>query len=266
MKYESIPQYLYHGTSRRNYEAMLACGYAAPRAQLKFGAVKSNWTHTVESNRDIIYLTTAYPLHFSASAASGHEEMVVVEVDTSLMLPALFVADEDAIEQCGRGRDKLPKTWGMRQRTMYYRQRSHRYDPCASLSALGTCGYRGAIPTRFFSRALIIPTDAWAYLVLNASMDPTVSVQHYQLLGDLYENNMRWMFGDAPFRAMHMLAQPVEIEDPETAAVFARFPEVERPASMRVVRHAAAPLHAAQREQALAKRLNDMVGEERSDG
>ena len=197
--YFDIPRYLYHGTSAANYERIRERGYLAPRSMSK---ATGNWKHTIQSNRDAIYMTTAYPLHFALSATDDRSGAVIIEIDTSLLQPSLFVADEDAIEQHQRGKDTLPATMSMKQRTMWYRKRIHKYNPTASLSLLGTCGYKGPIYTHEFSRAAHLSHDAVMELVMYAGMDPSITVMHYQLLGEMYEENVRWLFGDTAYMSV----------------------------------------------------------------
>jgi hypothetical protein len=146
-----------------------------------------------------VYLTNAYPLHFSIAAAKGKERLVVFEIDTDLLDESKLHPDEDALEQTSRGRDDLPKTWDMVQRTHYYRKHATDYDNwMASLEAMGTCAYYGTIPVEaitrvaYFDQTVEGPSKDFYWQV----GDTTVSVMNYMILKDIHKARLRHLFGD----------------------------------------------------------------------
>jgi hypothetical protein len=90
---------LYHGTAERHLPAILRDGLK-PR-----GKRKGNWSHSIESNADAIYLTNAYALYFAHSATDpkdNGDRSVVLEIDTSKLDSFWLVPDEDWLEQVSR--------------------------------------------------------------------------------------------------------------------------------------------------------------------
>jgi hypothetical protein len=179
---------VYHGTSMSNWGRIKKEGLL-PRGN--HGT--SNWTHSIESNPDTIYLTDAYPMHFGMSAIRGDssffEEVVLIEVDTD-SLTGLLVPDEDALEQVGRyqqGGDGLPTDWDMQTRTRYYREEVKAFAKKGigwewSLGVLGTMGHIGAITPEHFTKIAVIDIAKERALAF-ASMDMTVSVMNYKFVG-----------------------------------------------------------------------------------
>lgn len=192
MKLTHMPHYLYHGTTKRALSRISRQGLR-PRSHRKDES--GNWKGTVESHPNTIYLTIAYPIYFAYSATSTEhpEDAVIFEIDVAALDRKLFQADEDAVEQVNRGSDGLPADWTMRQRTIFYRNRAHRYEALTSLNALGTCGYRGSIPVSAISRYALIERDKLLHLSL--CFDPTISVMNYQYCGEQYRNSVAWLFG-----------------------------------------------------------------------
>ena len=118
---------VYHGTSMSAWKKIRQSGLV-PRGETG----QSNWTHSIESNPDTIYLTDAYAMHFALSAIRGtakkFEEAVIIEVDTDKLEKSALVADEDALEQVSRKQDGLPPDWSMQDRTRHYRGMVRRFQ------------------------------------------------------------------------------------------------------------------------------------------
>jgi hypothetical protein len=184
----AIPRYLYHGTSARHYDAVLTKGLV-PR-----GRRKSNWTHSVVSANDRIYLTDAYPIYFAFSATTPgvKEDGMVIEIDTDMMNAHRFVPDEDALEQSTRGRDQIPGS--MKERTVRYRELAPMYSQFAdeSLYALGTCAYMGTVEPQHISRIAVIKHDKLVELSLR--FDPTITITNYHFCGERYRESTQWLF------------------------------------------------------------------------
>lgn len=192
---------VYHGTSWANWQKIKTEGL-----RVRGSSSKSNWTHSIESNPDTVYLTNAYAIYFGLSALSlegDDTKVVVIEMDTD-DLPGRLVPDEDALEQVARnqGSDGLPKHWSMQERTRYYRGMTSVYaeqglDFEWSMSVLGTGGHLGDIPASCFRRVAIFdPKDekalAWAFY------DTSVSVINYQVLGPRWRSIHHMIFEDPP--------------------------------------------------------------------
>lgn len=195
----------YHGTSLERWKTIKKQGLT-PRGENG----KSNWTHSIESNPDTIYLTDAYAMNFAlASINSGEpdkDHAVLIEIDTDRLNPDNLVPDEDALEQVSRklgpGGDRLPPHWSMVERTRYYRGMVREYaekglDFDWSMSELGTAGHVGAINCTAFTRVAIIDIKIQRKIVWEY-MNSQVSVYNYQFLGPQYRSYTRMLFGDAP--------------------------------------------------------------------
>lgn len=181
---------LYHGTSQAALGKILIEGIK-PRG--KHG--KSNWKGTVESNPNCVYLSEGYALHFAINATDD-KQAAIIEVDTDRLIFCDLLPDEDAIEQTNRGKDKLPHTWTMKQRTRYYRKRMTHYfgQYDVSLKALGTCCHFGIIPISAVTRVATV--DLAANVALRWACDPTISLMNYQFMAGYYRQLNRHIFGD----------------------------------------------------------------------
>lgn len=190
---------VYHGTSWANWQKIKTEGL-----RVRGSSSKSNWTHSIESNPDTVYLTYAYAIYFGLSALSlegDDTKVVVIELDTD-DLPGILVPDEDALEQVSREHPKgdgLPRHWSMQERTRYYRGLTREYAEMGldfewSMKALGTGGHLGDIPPQFFRRAAIFdPKEekalSWAFY------DTSVAVINYHILGARWRSLHRMLFG-----------------------------------------------------------------------
>jgi hypothetical protein len=207
---------LYHGTNGAWLDNILRVGLE-PRGNR---SARNNWKHVAhQSNPHCIYLTDSYAPYFAFNAARGkNPRCAVIEIETDLLDNTKLIPDEDAWEQLGRKRDDVPGT--MSQRTLYYRSeidrawRVPRYhtdrevlwrftardDPTlppwqVSLRALGTCAYRGAIPTEAITRAV-----KWPHVGGNVGLmfvwDPTITLINQRLCGPRYKALTAKLFGD----------------------------------------------------------------------
>ena len=186
---------LYHGT---NVKALAAIADEGIRPR---GKRTGNWGHTVESNRDAIYLTDAYPLHFAVASLNdkddegvSKESLAIIEIEQPVG-DANLIADEDALEQTNRGRDGLPTDWDMERRTLHYREIAQHYSGFDSLKAMGTCAYNGVITPVRTRRVVTLDSDTWVRLVITGA-DPTITIANSRFLGERYRQFVKWMFGD----------------------------------------------------------------------
>ncbi len=193
---------LYHGTSTV-YLPMIKKHGLIPRYNSK-----SNWK--TKSRPDMIYLTSAYPIHFAEHAINEHGGKPVVlevEVDVNRLYP-----DEDFLEQATRGmsdegnggsdeevkRVKKGRLWNnlkgldMEQRTKYFRDKlehyKHHYED--SLRGLGTCCHKGIIKTKGIIRH-VIPNKK-----TRAMSDPSIHIDNFRVLADYYAHLIKQMFNN----------------------------------------------------------------------
>jgi hypothetical protein len=192
---------LYHGTSAKILDRLKREGIM-PRAKSKG---KGNWKHTVTSNKDAVYLTTAYPWHFAACAAK-EEPGLILEIDRDELLPWALCPDEDFMEQCSRkceateqNPNLAPTDWSMNKRTMFYRKIA-RFNPDladVSLEHMGTCAYYGTIPWSAVTRYVTVDWTKLHMRMYMQAVDSMVSALNYKILQDRHKAFVRWFFDDA---------------------------------------------------------------------
>lgn len=179
---------IYHGTSARHLSRIRRDGIK-PR-----GTRKGNWKHSVDSNPNAVYLTTAYAIYFAACATEPHEKMLVLEIDTDKLNLSLMLPDEDFLAQSYRAvtRDKL----SLNQLSAAFREDLFRYQSYweASIEDLGTCCYYDTIPVEAITRAIMIDASKNAQLIMNA-LDPSITLVNYHIMGQHYRDLTQWAFG-----------------------------------------------------------------------
>lgn len=203
---------LYHGTAERAVAGILKRGIE-PR-----GKRGGNWNHSIESNPECVYLTTAYPLHFAGNAVKNGERLAVVEVDTSKLYVMDLLPDEDFLEQATRrsdGEGLAPKNKSMHYRTRWYRQRAEQWQHLWSKSVehMGTCCHSGTVPVRAITRVAYMDRQTYSKLVMHGC-DPIISIENFRLCAAKYRNYTAWLFGD-----------PLEPVDDGWAAWARQFPD-----------------------------------------
>jgi len=187
---------LYHGTSERSAGIALAKGLH-PRRKSK---VKSVWAKAV-SCRDAVYLTNSYALYFALNAVEDNssDRAAILEIDTTLLDENLFAPDEDTMEQQGRERDDLPRSWDMLKRTRWYRDHLKDFTGAgqwkASLQLLGNCTYLGDIPASAITRvAYVCPQRAPTTCI--QAMDAMITLPNYRFCGSKYRGLTKWIFNE----------------------------------------------------------------------
>jgi hypothetical protein len=202
MTTSNLPAHLYHGTRATHFDN-LANFELVPRGV----SGNSRWTHSVESRPDAVYLSTAYPLHYAINAAEGGD-ILIIEIATDHLDTTKLIADEDAL---AHGKDDLPRTMDLAERTRYYRERAHLYPANVSLRVMGTCSHLGPIPATAITRIARVPEQGVGRLVLGG-LDPVVSPIHYAIFAKEFEQSVRWLFGDeAPCLMTPVMPRP-EVE------------------------------------------------------
>lgn len=187
---------LYHGTNETLAKKILVEGL---RPRGKNG--NSNWTHSIESNPNAVYLTDAYAMHFcfQSTDPDNPERWAIFEVDTDLLKPYLLRPDEDVLEQAGRKHDNLPVHWDMKRRTRHYRKLAE-MDPryigkwTTSLEAMGTCAYYGNIPTSAITQVSYFDPEKNPAMAMHCAQ-ATICLANYHICGAQYKAMLRWMTG-----------------------------------------------------------------------
>jgi hypothetical protein len=187
---------LYHGTSDKVGIKCLTEGLL-PRSQT--GA--SNWKHSVESNEDMIYLTSAYAPYFGFLTVDDYnkDKFSIIEVETDLLEEHLFFPDEDFIEQASRiNPEKLGiKGKTMNQRTKWIRNNIEQFQSnwMLSLNKLGTCCYQSVIPTTAITKVVIVsPKDCKSMCI--EALQPTITISNFMVASDFYKTLTKWFMGE----------------------------------------------------------------------
>lgn len=181
---------LYHGTSEKYLKDILEKGIL-PRSQTN----NTNWKHTIQSNKSLVYLTTCYAGYFAACASKKDEAWVIIEIDSDKLIQTKFRPDEDFIGQAlhknGEKLDSLNKiTKNIRDNIDSW---SHMWK--VSLENLGTCSYRGAIPLSAITRISKFDPDSNKEMMINC-LDPTISIMNYRFCSHKYIALTNWLMGD----------------------------------------------------------------------
>ena len=113
---------LYHGTNGAWVGNIKRRGLE-PRGLRK---TRNNWLRVPhQSNHRCVYLTDSYAPYFAFNATRGRTPAcAVVEIDSDRLDEDELFADEDCMEQLGRGKDDVPGD--MSERTLWYRD--HQFE------------------------------------------------------------------------------------------------------------------------------------------
>lgn len=191
-----FPRTLYHGTRTSVLPSVAAQGLLPRRV-----SGSSNWTHSVESREDAVYLTVAYALHY-ATTCEAPGEPCLLEIDAQALDERLFAADEDGVAQLPAGRKAAGPSATLEEATRFWRERIHEVHASTSLSSLGNCTYFGVIPAEAVRRVVVLSVPEATRLTLQVC-DPVVTPMNYRLLGDRYREFCRWLFDpEGPYPLM----------------------------------------------------------------
>jgi hypothetical protein len=189
---------LFHGTSGKYLESILKHGLL-PR---RFSKHKGNFAHTVQSDRNRVYLSDSYAPYFAwgTNGKDDDNNPVVIAVDTD-RFDNLIMADEDAIEQVDRAQNKIKilDTKDIWRRTNKFRRLapdleysgSFTYED--SLATLGTCAVAGTIdPKAILGYIKFQKGSLWRV------WDPTITLLNYAFMKDFYREATRvaWTGGE----------------------------------------------------------------------
>jgi hypothetical protein len=181
---------LYHGTTENVARKALVDGLK-PRADT---GAKSNWTHTIDSHMDHVYMTTVYAPFFAFSAAEDKERWGIIEIESDLIDDGIY-PDEDFLEQALKEVPKSVKKNDMIGRTKWFKKNINRYKHIwnYSVNLLGTCSHKGTIPASAITRVAVLnPCNIFRMM----SVDPQISLMNYNICKGKYEALTKWMIGD----------------------------------------------------------------------
>ena len=188
---------IYHGTTELVARKALTEGLK-PRALHN----QSNWKHTVESNKHMVYLSTIYAPYFGLCAISKNKENIgIVEIETDLLDESNLRPDEDYIEQATRNDLDFNKFFKNKAKTMKGRTGyiSKNLDLLApfwktSIENIGNCCYKGIIPPQAITRVAITSLFKVPSIMLLA-FDPTITIMNYKFCSGKYDLITRYCMG-----------------------------------------------------------------------
>jgi hypothetical protein len=191
---------LYHGTTAAIATAALRDGLLPRRASGNPG----HWCHSVSSSPDRVYLTRAYAAYFAMAASEKlMDHWGIVEIDTRMLDDALLVPDEDWVEQASRGQtlggmfSELDAISDMVKRTAWIRDHmglfGHLWDQ--SVKMLGNAAFEGEIEPAAITRVAIFEPDSNP-MIVQAALDPSISILNYQIIGSKYRALTDWLMGE----------------------------------------------------------------------
>lgn len=197
---------LYHGTSAATGRIIMEHGLH-PRSVTEGEEGKGNWEHTIPSNPECVYLTTAYAAYFAINAMGDDEkEIAIVEVESDDLDPDFFRPDEDFMEQASRnatlegdGFDGLIECGDdMNKRTEWFRDNGWKFGHMweQSIESLGNCCYEGGIDASDILRVSFVDVTKAASMATMA-MDPTISLLNFGIMQGKYRSLTQWFMGEA---------------------------------------------------------------------
>jgi hypothetical protein len=143
-----------------------------------------------------VYLTIAYPFYFADHVWVEGERLAVVEVDVRDLVERQFLPDEDFVAQLDSRQRRTPMS---KERHAYIRKNLWKWHPLwlNSLNGLGNVCYQGTVPPTAITRVCLVDPKARP-LVVADTLEPTISMMNYVLMGDYYRGLVQWWFGDRP--------------------------------------------------------------------
>jgi hypothetical protein len=182
---------LYHGTNIRYLDTILKQGLS-PRQNTK-GKKKGNWTIS-PSHQDMVYMSTAYPWYYAVMAheikKDDFTKGVVFEIDTDALDQEQLYPDEDFVWQVMK--EHIP---GLKHPDVRKNLTDYQYLWKKSLKYSGCICHEGIIPASAITRYCVVDFKKRAN-VGREMLQPTISIENYQICGRKYNKLNKWCFGD----------------------------------------------------------------------
>lgn len=180
-----LPPRLYHGTSIRHVESILKHGIK-PRGAKK--SVDKNWP----SHPKRVYLSDAFAFKFALDAKRDKDSGIAIfEVDTTLLQPWLFAADDDVVAEKLAKIDGIPFEQAVKKAAKV----AHNYCPAHSLDLGGSCSFEGTIPPSAITRYLTVDYEAQKWFLIGA-WDVGTGQMAYRITKPRHAARLAWAFGD----------------------------------------------------------------------
>lgn len=192
---------LYHGTSAEAIEDILKIGIV-PISIQEDG--KSNWSNTVQSHVDHVYLTECYAPYFAHNASTISDDdidrsMAIVEIDTNFLDADYFYPDEDFIAQFLVQHSKIKPycLLPLDHVTRMVRDNIEDYKEAwrESLEHLGNISYKGSIPRSAITKIAVFDPKTNPEMLMMA-LDPTISILNHRFCADKYKMLTTWFMGE----------------------------------------------------------------------
>ncbi|MNR71269.1 hypothetical protein D3C71_18840 [compost metagenome] len=151
-----------------------------------------NWVDN-PSAAHMVYLTTAYALHYAA-ATEGAGLVTILQVDQRQLAQNCVFADEDSYAQSRVAGFEELEARSLEERVSFWRDRLDMTDPQVSLRVLGNVTYKGIIPAEAVTRVRLLAEKEARALTLRIS-DPVVSPENFKLLGGCNQRFVKWLLG-----------------------------------------------------------------------
>jgi len=194
---------LFHGSSAAHLASVRKQGLI-PR-----GAKPSNWADE-PSRPDTIYLTDSYPHFFGTKV--GNPVTIAYEIDLCLLDPRRLLPDEDYIAQKGLVSKSAGETI---MATARRRLEEFPGEWRNSLIELGTCCYRGKIPTSAIKRCCQFNRAMNGKVAIHWVMHE-VSLEEHSKKGKYFAMLNAWMFAD--YETLPVAWHPAPGDDPNVRA------------------------------------------------
>lgn len=191
LPYETDPTKVrfFHGTSAAFLPDIDASGLR-PRALHQGG---TQWEKH-PSHPDVVYLSTAYALHYANNALSAGDLAAIVEVDGS-KLGELY-ADEDSYALVKvQGMDELNGR-PVAERVAFWRENLKDTLASESLRVLGNCTHWGTIPPEAVIKVRLLTPKEVARFVMSVT-DPTIAPMNYRFYGGMLQRFSAWLVDPA---------------------------------------------------------------------
>ena len=190
-----MERYLYHGTSAKNWQKIMANGEIRPR---KPGS-KGNWPGVI-SGLNRVYLTDSWGLYYAEQVTRGDQDLAVIRIDALTLDPSKLYPDEDWIFQRYCRDNKIAPRGPDRPQPKFTKALAMQRPDLAelSLTEYGTIAHEGPIFREALDAVAFVKGNLYSTLCLRYSHDPVVSMQCRAFLGPKYKGWMEWLFGGDP--------------------------------------------------------------------
>jgi len=185
---------IYHGTSAAAVPCILKDGLQPRRIS---GVQPTSNDPICQGHPDCVYLAYGYASFFAADKVGSDEgEAAILEIDSNLLNPGLFLPDDYVLGQLlsgdpGRAHDSNEKIAAEARDGMT--QLNSQWEK--SLELMGTCAYHGTVPPAAIKRVCYIDFLKMKPAMFFDITDIGVSVQAFSVCAAKYRMVDGWFWG-----------------------------------------------------------------------